>query len=113
MTVAEYLTGELSPFMADTNVNLDMFLLPSELLNSEYSAANEEAVNKEVVKAIERLMFRPRLEQINENGFSARFSYADLGKYYAWLCKKYGITPDDDVLAASGISMIKDISDRW
>ena len=70
-------------------------------------------VNKELVKAIERFIFRPRLEQINENGFSARFNYADLGKWYLWLCKRYGITPDDDVLAASGISMIKDISDRW
>lgn len=113
MTVQEYISGELAPFFAGSSMNTDMLLLPTDLMSADYTTENEQKVNQELVNSIERLMFRPRLEQINENGFSASFSYADLGKYYLYLCKKYGITPNEDLLVASGISMIKDISDCW
>lgn len=112
MTVQEYISGELAPFFAGSSMNADMLLLPIDM-SADYSTANEADVNKALISAIERLMFRPRLEQINENGFSASFSYADLGKYYRYLCAKYGIEPNADLLEASGISMIKDISDCW
>ena len=113
MKVSEYISAELSPFFAGSAFNADMLLLPSDLMSADYTTANESEVNKALISAIERVMFRPRLEQINENGFSASFSYADLGKYYAYLCKKYGVEPDADVLSESGISMIMDISDQW
>lgn len=112
MKVGEYISAELAPYYAGQTFSPDMLLLPVDL-TAEYTAANESEVNRALISALERVMFRPRLEQINENGFSASFSYADLGKYYAFLCRKYGVTPNEDVLAESGISMIKDISDCW
>lgn len=112
MKVSEYISGEIAPFSYGTTLSLDMLLLSVDT-TAEYTAANETEVNKALISAIERLMFRPRLEQINENGFSAKINYADLGKYYQFLCKKYGVTPNDDVLEQSGISVIKDISNEW
>lgn len=112
MKVGEYISGEIAPFTYGVSVPLDMLLLTVDTA-AEYTAANEVEVNKAVISAIERLIFRPRLEQINENGFSAKINYADLGKYYQFLCKKYGVTPNDDVLEESGITVIKDISNEW
>jgi hypothetical protein len=113
MKVSEYISGELAPFFTGTTFNADMLLLPSDLMSADYTTANETEVNTALIKAIARFMFRPRLEQINENGFSASFSYADLGKYYAYLCKLYGVEPDEDVLEESGLSTIVNISDEW
>ncbi len=113
MTVRDYISGEVAPFFTGQAMSLDMFLLSSEELDAEYSAANESEVNKKLIGIIERLIFRPRLKAINENGFSAEVSYADLGKYYQYLCSKYGVAPDSNVLAASGINVLQDVTDEW
>lgn len=36
-----------------------------------------------------------------------------IGQYYMWLCRKYGVTPDNEVVAALGLSTITDKSDIW
>ena len=112
MTIKEYILSEIAPFTYGSAVSFDMFLLSLDP-DATYNVDNEVEVNKAMIATIERLMFRPRLEQINENGFSATINYADLGKYYQYLCKRYGVEPNADVLMQSGISMIKDISDCW
>ena len=44
---------------------------------------------------------------------SISWEYGDLAKWYLWLCKRFGVTPDDDILALSGINTLIDISDKW
>lgn len=112
MTVGEYISGELAPFFVEASVSLDMFLFTIDL-NETYSASNEKATNVALLNAIERVMLRPRVEQVNENGFSATIKFDDMGKYYAYLCKRYGVTPNADIVAGSGVSVIKEISNRW
>ncbi|MBQ0073617.1 MAG: hypothetical protein KBT34_05445 [Prevotella sp.] len=113
MTVKEYIGTKLTSlsltdadfanYAIETGVNLD----------DEYGAENQEVVNKGMTGLIESVMFSPRLKSISESGFSMSYDYADLGKYYMWLCRKYGIKPNDEVAAMLGISMIIDRTHDW
>jgi hypothetical protein len=55
----------------------------------------------------------PRLQSVNESGFSLSWDFATLGKYYLWLCRRYGVSADSDTLQLLGISTITDKTDIW
>lgn len=112
MTVEQYISGELMPFLGGAQVSLDMFLLSVDK-DDIYGTDNEQEVNVALIKAIERLMYRPRLENINENGFSATINFDSLGKYYIYLCGVYGVTPNEQILGNSGLRVIKDCTNSW
>lgn len=60
-----------------------------------------------------QMMFAPIRTNISENGFSESWSTDRLGKYYLYLCRRYGIKPDPDVLPSSGESRITDRTANW
>ena len=68
---------------------------------------------KAMISVIEELMLAPYMSNVNENGFSVSWDYSRIGQYYMWLCRKYGVAPDDEVVAALGLSTITDKSDIW
>ena len=82
-------------------------------VNQDYSVEFQLATNKAIVGIIEEQVLAPRLASVNEGGFSMSWNYSDLGKLYMYLCKKYGLTPNDDVVSLLGINMIKDASAKW
>lgn len=82
-------------------------------LDYEYASDNAEQVGRAMVGIIEELALAPYMSQVNENGFSVSWDYSRIGQYYLWLCRKYGIDPDTEVVAALGLSTIKDMSDIW
>lgn len=82
-------------------------------LDEEYTSDNSQVVGKAMISVIEELMLAPYMSNVNENGFSVSWDYSRIGQYYMWLCRKYGVVPDDEVVAALGLSTITDKSDIW
>lgn len=82
-------------------------------LDDEYSQDNAESVGKAMVGIIEELALAPYMSNVNENGFSVSWDYSKVGQYYMWLCRKWGVDPNTDVMAALGLSTIRDMSDIW
>lgn len=108
MTVGEYLRQKLQAW----NVT-DAQILDTGLdLESEYVSGDTQVQNA-LLDTIEELALAPYLKNVNENGFSVSWDYQNMGRYYLWLCNKLGRTPDDNVVAALGISTITDKSDIW
>lgn len=109
MTVKEYMVS-MTPgltipdaFLVDTGLNLD----------AEYDTSMYSTVGQSLVSILAGVILAPRVKTVNENGFSMSWDTDMVGKYYLWLCKRYGITPDPDVVALIGPSSIIDISDTW
>lgn len=50
---------------------------------------------------------------VNENGFSQSWSADSIKKNAMLLLRQYGITPNDELLADIGISVIRDVSNIW
>ena len=82
-------------------------------LDEEYTSDNSQVVGKAMISVIEELMLAPYMSNVNENGFSVSWDYSSIGQYYMWLCRKYGVAPDNEVVAALGLSTITDKSDIW
>lgn len=80
-------------------------------LDAPYTGSME--VGRALVSAVEEALLQPYMSQVNENGFSVSWNRDNAGKWYLWLCKKYGVTPSDEVLPLLGISMITDVSELW
>lgn len=107
MTNREYIVQKLAAFqvneaiLADLDVNLD----------AEYDGSQE--VGKALVYAVEELVLAPTVSNVSESGFSVSWDKGKLGQWYLWLCKKYGVTPDNDVLGLLGVPAVVEISDQW
>ena len=82
-------------------------------LDEEYTSDNSQVVGKAMISVIEELMLAPYMSNVNENGLSVSWDYSRIGQYYMWLCRKYGVAPDNEVVAALGLSTITDKSDIW
>ena len=82
-------------------------------LDEEYTSDNSQVVGKAMISVIEELMLAPYMSNVNENGFSVSWDYSRIGQNYMWLCRKYGVAPDEEVVAALGLSTITDKSDIW
>ena len=113
MTIKEYITQRLQAFQI-TEADFANYVLPEgTTLDSEYTAENADSVNKSLIGIVEWMVFQPHLKGISESGFSIDWDYTQLGKYYLWLCKKYGVTPNADVLALLDLSTIQDRTNIW
>lgn len=109
MTVKEYIVSSLPGVTVPESFFVDM---PLDL-DAEYDSSMFYAVGDAMVGALAGLILAPMVKSVNENGFSMSWDRGTLGKYYLWLCKRYGITPDPEVVALIGTSSVIDISDIW
>ena len=82
-------------------------------LDTEYTFDIASSVGKALAQTIEELILAPRLSNINEGGFSMSWDFANLGNYYLYLCKRWDVSVNEDVVAASGISAVTDKSEMW
>lgn len=108
MTNKEYILSKLVAFevseaqLADMEIDLEDTYKP-----------NSPDVGIAMILLVEELILAPRRTNITENGFSVSWNYADLGKYYLYLCKRYGATANDKILDLLGLSRIVDRTDTW
>lgn len=113
MTVREYLTSELRPFGVTEAELADVSHSLSVSMDDEYSAGNTDAVRKALAEALPAFILKPRMGSVSENGFSVSWNYDNLTKYYIWLCRSLGITPDETIVAMTGLSVMTDKTDAW
>jgi len=88
-------------FLVDTGLDLEEEYTPNMPIGPQLVTLVEGIINAVSVKSV------------SENGFSMTWDTDRLGKFYLWLCRKYGIKPGAEELATLGISAIVDISDTW
>lgn len=81
--------------------------------NEEYTAENRTDVWKAMLPMLVQLILAPCRKSISENGFSVTWDFENVGRWYLWLCRRLGVTPDEEVLEALDISTITDRSDMW
>lgn len=110
MTIREYILEKVQPF---GNISEGALLDMGLDLDEWYSVDNAKDVGIALVGFIEEKVLAPKVTSVNESGFSISWDYSNLGKYYLWLCNKWGVTPNKEVLSLAGISMIKDVSNYW
>lgn len=112
MTVREYITQKFRAFNITEADLLDVYryINPDE----EYILSENGAdVGKAIVAILGEIVLSPTMSNVNENGFSVSWDYSKIGQYYMWLCRKYGVDPNTEVVAALGLSTIIDKSDIW
>lgn len=113
MNIREYILQELKAFDLSEAQLLDMSLNGDYGLEDEYSKETMTVVGVSMAGFIEKMVFAPKLGSVNESGFSMSWDYGEIGKYYLWLCKKWGVTPNEEVVGILGISVITDKTDSW
>lgn len=113
MTIREYVTQKLQAFNLTEAVLADFTMSLGMSMDNEYTPDVASSVGKAMASTIEELVLAPRLSNVNESGFSMSWDFADLGKYYVYLCKKWGVPVNDDVLTATGVSAIIDVTNLW
>lgn len=114
MTIREYILQKLQAFGTISEAELlDMSMSRSFDLAEQYSEKNAEEVAKAIIELIEGKILAPTMKSVSESGFSASWDYSSVGKYYIWLCRKYGIKPNADIIAMLNVNMLIDKSDIW
>ena len=113
MTIREYVTQKLSAFNLTEATMADISASLGVSLDDEYTFEVASEVGKAMASSLGELILAPRLSSVNESGFSMSWDYAEAGKFYLYLCKKWGVPVNDDVLSVTGLSAIIDRTGDW
>ena len=106
MTNGEFITQQLRAFgitdadLATVDIKLDETL-------------DVPAAEQAMIPLIATLAVKPFQKSINENGFSVSWDIGKIGWWYRYLCSKYGVKPDANVMEALGLSVIIDRTSKW
>lgn len=113
MTIREYVSQKFQAFSLTDAVLADLMGSLGMSLEDEYTFDIAPTVGKAMATTIEELILSPRLTNVNESGFSMSWDFADLGKYYLYLCNKWGVPVNEDVLSSAEMSVIIDKTEMW
>lgn len=114
MTIAEYIGNKFSTLGLPEGCLTDYVLSNPDLdTTAEITTANLDAAMRGTIGVIADFVLAPKVESVSESGFSVSYDYGTLAKYYLSLCRKYGVTPDNNVLALAGVAVITDRSCMW
>lgn len=113
MTIRAYITDKLKAYGITEAQLVDLSISSGLKLDSDVMDNGPTAVGIALTQTLEECILAPRLSSVSESGFSMSWNYDSVGKYYLWLCRKWGVTPNDDVLGMLGISTIIDRTDNW
>ena len=108
MTNGEFIRAQLVSF----GVNDADFMVALENVDPD-EELDLETAERAMIPLLEVLAVKPYLKNINENGFSLSWDMSKIGWWYRYLCKKYGIKPDANVMEALGLSVIVDRTSKW
>ncbi len=113
MTVNDYISQKFQTF----GINLSEADLLDMCLNSMISGEDEMNQDCHMRVTVAIAKFIPSLllhaTSISESGFSMSWNIQGIKDYYLFLCKKCGITLDDETSVLLGLNIIKDASNLW
>lgn len=113
MTIREYISDKLQAFNP-TEAEFVGFSIANKIaLEEDITNANFTLVERGMVGMLESVILAPYRSNVSESGFSMSWDFSHIGKWYQMLCKKYGLTPNEEVLDAMGISRIIDRTNIW
>lgn len=113
MTVREYITDKLRAFGIGDSVFIDMYTATDIYPDSDVGETDPTQLGLALIAVLEDVILAPRQNSINEGGFSVSWDFDHIGKYYKWLCSKWGKNPNAEVLGMLGISTIIDKTNTW
>lgn len=113
MTIRDYICDKLRAFGISEAQLVDMTLSTGLDLREEVSDAEPREVASLMINALEEVILSPKMTNISEGGFSVSWDFSNVGKYYLWLCRKWGVKPDDSTIESLGLSTITDRTDIW
>lgn len=113
MTIRAYISDKLKAYGISEAQLVDLSITTGLDLDTDVTAIEPSVVGVALTKTLEECILAPRLSNVSESGFSMSWNYESVGKYYLWLCRKWGITPNEDILDLLGISSIIDRTDNW
>ncbi len=108
MTNREYILEQMRAFAPTES---DLLKVKGIDLNAELS--DYEVTEKAMIPLLAEMALSPFMKSVNENGFSVSWDIGKMGWLYSYLCAKYGVKPDANVLAALGMSVIIDRTNKW
>lgn len=88
MNAREYISQKFASFGVSLSEADFADISLSITLSEEFTASNEEAVNKSMLTLIPALIARPN---VSESGFSMTFDKQGLRDFYAMRCRQYGL----------------------
>lgn len=113
MTIREYISDKLKAFGISEAQFVDIALVSGVNPDTDIMNYTRQAVADVLISTLEESILAPKMNNINEAGFSATWDFDKVGQYYLWLCKKWSRTPDADIVSMLGISIISDKSNMW
>lgn len=113
MTIRAYISDKLKAYGITEAQLVDLSISLGINPDSDVEDNTPTAVGIALTQTLEECILAPRITSVSENGFSLSWNYESVGKYYLWLCRKWGVTPNDDVLGMLGISTIIDRTENW
>ena len=108
MTNGEFIRSQLQAY----GVNDSDIMLALDNVDPDGELVVSDA-EKAIIPLLAKMAMAPYQKSINENGFSVSWDMSRIGWWYRYLCSKYGITPDANVEAALGLSVIIDRTSKW
>lgn len=113
MTLRAYISEKLKAFGISEVHFVDLSLTSGLDPNYEVENYGPDVIGVALTQVLEECILAPRMSNVSEGGFSASWNFDAIGKYYLWLCRKWGVTPNDDAMGMLGISMITDRTSNW
>lgn len=113
MTIRAYISDKLKAFGITEAQLVDMSISSGLDLDANVEEQEPIKVGTALTQTLEELILMPKMTNVSESGFSMSWNFDKIGQYYVWLCKKWGLTPNSDVLAMLGISTIIDRTNIW
>lgn len=113
MTVRDYISIKLRAFDVSEAHLVDMSVATGLSPELDVDGLDPSLLAIALIRTLEDLILAPRQNSISESGFSMSWNFDAVVKYYQWLCRKWNVEPDADVVELSGLNTIKDCSNRW
>ncbi|MCC8037272.1 MAG: hypothetical protein LIP02_03930 [Bacteroidales bacterium] len=113
MTVSDYIKQKLRAFGVVEADLVDAWLYAGVTVDEDIEELEPIDVAKALISVLAALLLAPRQSNISESGFSQSWDFTKAASYYQWLCKRWGVDADEDLLEAAGLSTVKNASNLW
>lgn len=114
MTIRDYISAILRPLGIGEAQFADIEMSLKDCLpDDDYTPENQRDVAVAMTQCVASMMLAPRMESVNEGGFSMAWNFADLSKWYLHMCRKWRLEPDEALDGLLGVSKISDRTSAW